>query len=123
MPNPYTSQYMPNGFEDASAQGINPVFQNIGAQQAYENQQLGQGAQLAQPTSHGTNVGGLNPLAMAMMLRKGGSDLAVPDASLAPMSGIAGMGGSMGTGLTQDAYNSKIGFNPAAQAGGYGLKF
>lgn len=122
MPSPYTSQYMPNGFEDASAQGINPVFQNIGAQQSYENQQLGQGAQLAQPTSHGTNVGGLNPIAMAMMLRNG-SGVTPPSADLAPMSGVAGMGGSMGTGLTQDAYNSGIGFNPAAQAGGYGLKF
>ena len=123
MPNPYTDTYMPNGFEEASPQTINPAFQNIGSQQAYMNQQLGQGAQLAQPTSHGTNVGGLNPLAMAMMLRKGGSDLAIPDASLAPMSGVVGMGGSMGTGLTQDAFNSGVGFNPYAQAGGYGLKF
>jgi len=69
MPNPYENMYMPNGFEDANQQGINPVFQNIGAQQQYLNQQLGQGSQLAQPTSHGTNVGGLNPIAMAMALR------------------------------------------------------
>ena len=64
---------MPNGFEDANQQGINPVFQNIGAQQQYMNQQLGQGNQLAQPTSHGTNVGGLSPIAMAMALRNGNS--------------------------------------------------
>ena len=122
MPNLYTNTYMPNGFEDANQQGINPVFQNIGAQQAYMNQQLGQGNQYAQPTSYGTNVGGLNPLAMAMMLRNKG-DVSVPSADLAQMSGVAGMGGSMGTGLTQDAFNSGVGFNPAAQAGGYGLKF
>ena len=122
MPNPYTDTYMPNGFEEASPQNINPAFQNIGSQQAYMNQQLGQGNQYAQPTSHGTNVGGLNPLAMAMMLRNKG-DVSVPSADLAQMSGVAGMGGSMGTGLTQDAFNSGVGFNPAAQAGGYGLKF
>ena len=61
---------MPNGFEDANQQGINPVFQNIGAQQAYMNQQLGQGNQYAQPTNAGSNVSGLSPLAMAMALRK-----------------------------------------------------
>ena len=122
MPNPYTDTYMPNGFEEASPQNINPAFQNIGSQQAYMNQQLGQGNQYAQPTSHGTNVGGLNPLAMAMMLRNKG-DVSVPSADLAQMSGVSGMGGSMGTGLTQDAFNSGVGFNPAAQAGGYGLKF
>ena len=70
MPNPYTNQFMPNGFEDASPQNINPAFQNIGSQQAYMNQQLGQGNQYAQPTSAGSNVSGLNPLAMASMLRK-----------------------------------------------------
>jgi hypothetical protein len=69
MPNPYTNTYMPNGFEEANQQGINPVFQNIGAQQQYMNQQLGQANQLAQPTSRGTNMSGVNPLAMAMMLR------------------------------------------------------
>ena len=61
---------MPNGFEDANQQGLNPVFQNIGAQQANLNQQLAQGNQMAQPTSAGPNLSGLNPLAMAMMLRK-----------------------------------------------------
>jgi hypothetical protein len=32
------------------------------------------------------------------------------------------MGNSMGTGMTQDQYNSGIGFNPSAQVGGYGIK-
>jgi hypothetical protein len=123
MPNPYTNTYMPNGFEDANQQGLNPVFQNIGSQQAYMNQQLGQGNQMAQPTSHGTNVSGLNPLTMAMMLRGGGGNVAVPAMDGAQMSGVSGMGGSMGTGLTQNPYNSGVGFNPNAQSGGYGIKF
>lgn len=69
MPNPYTSQYMPTGFENADQQGLAPVFQNIGSQQQYLNQQLSQGGQMAQPTSQGTNLSGLNPMAMAAMLR------------------------------------------------------
>lgn len=122
MPNPYTNIYMPNGFEDASQQAINPAFQNIGAQQSYQNQQLGQLGQMSQPTSRGTNLGGLNPLAMAMMLRGGASNVAVPSTDTAQMTGVTGMGNSMGTGLTQDSFNSGIGFNPYAQSNGYGLK-
>jgi len=122
MPNPYTNQFMPNGFEDASQQGLNPVFQNIGAQQQYFNQQLGQGSQMAQPTSAGPNMGGLNPLAMAMALRQGGN-VNTPAMNGAQMTNVAGMGNSMGTGLTQDPYNSGIGFNPNAQTGGYGIKY
>lgn len=74
MPNPYTNLYAPSTFEQISPEdkaNLMPRFQNNGAQQSYMNQQLGQGSQMAQPTSHGTNVGGLNPLAMAMMLRNG----------------------------------------------------
>ena len=113
---------MPNGFEEQNQQGLNPVFQNIGAQQQYLNQQLSQGNQMSQPTSHGANMSGLNPLAMAMMLR-GGGDVGIPSTNTASMTGVAGMDGSMGTGLTQDSYNSGIGFNPSAQVGGYGLKY
>lgn len=123
MPNPYTNIYMPNGFENADQQGLNPVFQNIGAQQQYFNQQLGQGSQMAQPTSRSSGISGLNPLAMAMMLRGGSGNVAVPATNTAPMTGVAGMDGAMGTGLTQDAFNSGIGFNPSAQYGGYGLKY
>jgi hypothetical protein len=69
MPNPYTNTYMPNGFEEANQQGLLPVFQNIGAQQANLNQQLAQGSQMAQPQIHGSGMSGLSPLAMAAMLR------------------------------------------------------
>jgi len=111
---------MPSGFDEQ--QGINPVFQNIGAQQQFFNQQLGQGNQMSQSRSAGPSLAGLNPLAMAAMLRGKSGGVELPTTSAAPMTGVAGMGGSMGTGLTQDAFNSGIGFNPYAQYGGYGLK-
>jgi hypothetical protein len=67
--NPYTNQFMPNGFEDQNQQGLSPVFQNIGAQQQYLNQQLNQGNQMSQSQGHGASMSSLNPLAMAAMLR------------------------------------------------------
>jgi hypothetical protein len=114
---------MPNGFEDQNQQGLNPVFQNIGAQQANLNQQIAQGNQMAQPQGRGASMSGLSPLAMAMALRKGAGNVAIPSADMAQMSGVSNMNGSMGTGLTQDAYNSGIGYNPMAQSDGYGMKF
>jgi hypothetical protein len=57
-------------FAQQDQQNQNPVFQNAGAQQSYMNQQLAQGNQYAQPTSHGNKFAGLSPLAMAAMLRK-----------------------------------------------------
>ena len=52
-------------------QGLSPVFQNIGAQQAFQNQNLQQGTQLAQQAGQTAqnSMAGLNPLAMAAMLR------------------------------------------------------
>ena len=94
MPNPYTSNYMPNGFEDSSMQSMNPAFQNTSAQQQFMNQQLGQGNQYAQPTSHGPSMAGMNPLAMAVMLRNKKPE-------------------TMGIGQTPD-YN-----NPYTNTGGY----
>jgi hypothetical protein len=52
-------------------QGLSPVFQNISSQQANQNaalQQQMQNNQMAGQT-HGGGMGGLNPLAMAAMLR------------------------------------------------------
>ena len=68
MDNPYTSTYMPNGMPQ-DQQGLSPVFQNVGAQQQYMNQQLAQSNQLAQPTQR-PQSSSMNPLAMANMLRK-----------------------------------------------------
>ena len=108
--------------------GLSPVFQNISAQQALHNQLIQQQQQQSQDAvnigqSYGKGMSGLNPLAMASMLRGGAGNVAIPDASMAQMSGVAGMGNSMGTGLTQDSFNSGVGFNPYAQSGGYGLKY
>jgi hypothetical protein len=121
MPNPYTNIYMPTGFEDADQQGMNPVFQNIGSQQQYFNQQLGQGSEMAQPTSRGVSLSGLNPLAMAMALRGKGGNVQLPASNLPQMTNVPGMGDAMGTGLTQGSgtYGS---INPYA-TGGYGIKF
>ena len=111
--NPYMNQFMPNGFEDANQQAISPA-----SQQQYFNQQLGQSGQMSQPTSRGANLGGLNPLAMAMMLRRGNSNVTIPSTDSPQMTGVAGMGESMGTGLT----GGSIGFNPYA-SGSYGIKY
>ena len=73
MPNPYMNQFMPSGFE-GQEQGLTPVFQNIGAQQALQNQNIAQQNQLNQQASqigasYGQGMGGLSPLAMASALR------------------------------------------------------
>jgi hypothetical protein len=52
--------------------GISPVFQNIGNQQAMQNMAMQQGQGLTQQAGQiGQQGGGMNPLVMAMMLRKG----------------------------------------------------
>jgi hypothetical protein len=50
--------------------GLNPVFQNIAQQQANQNMAMQQAQGLTQDAGR-TVQGGMNPLAMAMMLRKG----------------------------------------------------
>ena len=57
--------------------GLSPVFQNISAQQALHNQLIQQQQQQSQDAvnighSLGKSSGGMNPLAMASMLRQGG---------------------------------------------------
>lgn len=56
--------------------GISPVFQNIGNQQAMQNMAMQQGMGLAQQAGQTGQQGGggMNPLAMAMLLRRGGSN-------------------------------------------------
>lgn len=50
--------------------GLNPVFQNISQQQANQNAAMQQAQGLTQQAGQ-TAQGGMNPMAMAMMLRKG----------------------------------------------------
>ena len=69
MDNSYTSTYMPNGMPQ-DQQGLSPVFQNVGAQQQYMNQQLAQSNQLAQPQNQKSGYSGMNPMDLAKMLRK-----------------------------------------------------
>ena len=73
MQNPYTSMYMPTGFEQ-SQQGLNPVFQNMAQQQANQNAALAQQNQLVQQAGQTTPQGGGNALALAQMLRKPKND-------------------------------------------------
>jgi hypothetical protein len=69
MDNPYITQVAPYfGQQD---QGLTPVFQNINAQQQFQNLQNQQGNQLTQQAGQTAqnSMSGLNPLAMAMALR------------------------------------------------------
>lgn len=51
--------------------GLAPVFQNMAAQQANQNAALAQQNQLMNQASQvGASSGGMNPMAMAMALRK-----------------------------------------------------
>jgi hypothetical protein len=51
-------------------QGLSPVFQNIAAQQANQNMAMQQGNQMTQQAGQIGQQGGMNPMAMAAMLRK-----------------------------------------------------
>jgi hypothetical protein len=62
--NPYI--LMPPPIQDVS--GLQPVFQNTGQQQMNQQMALAQQNQLAQQAGQ-TQGGGMNPLAMAVMLR------------------------------------------------------
>lgn len=64
--NPYIQFLQPQ-----DQQGLMPVFQNIGQQQAMQNAALAQQNQQVADAGqvHGGGMSGLNPLAMAAMLR------------------------------------------------------
>ena len=66
--NPY--MLMPKGMQDVS--GLQPVFQNFAQQQANQQAALAQQNQLVNQAGESQGGGGMNPLAMAAMLRKGG---------------------------------------------------
>ena len=59
---------------------LSPSFQNIGTQQANQNMAMQQGQSLAQNAGQ-TSQGGMNPMAMAQMLRKKGPSAPVTDYS------------------------------------------
>jgi hypothetical protein len=66
-PNPYIQQG-----QQQDIGGLAPVFQNIGAQQANLNQAMAKNQGLSQQAGQ-VGGGGMNPMAMAAMLRKGQS--------------------------------------------------
>jgi hypothetical protein len=65
--NPYIMQ-MP---QTQDLGGLNPYFQNIANQQAMQNAAMQQAQGLTQQAGQTAQGGGMNPLMMAMMLRKG----------------------------------------------------
>jgi hypothetical protein len=50
--------------------GVQPIFQNIGNQQAMQNAAMQQALALTQQAGQPAQGGGMNPMALAMMLRK-----------------------------------------------------
>ncbi len=119
MPNPYTNTYMPNGFENQDPNNVNPMMQNTGGQQTFQNQMNTQGQQIANNPGIGGGMGGSNPMALALALRGQSGNVQLPAGNTPQMTGVAGMGNSMGTGLTQ---TSNIGFNPNGP-GSFGIKY
>jgi hypothetical protein len=65
--NPY--MLMPQQMQDVS--GLQPVFQNFGQQQANQQAALAQQNQLVNQAGQTQGGGGMNPMALAMALRKG----------------------------------------------------
>jgi len=68
-------------------QGLSPVFQNIAQQQQNQNAALAQQNQLTQQAGQ-VQQGGMNPMAMAAMLRKkpGQADINAQDAQMGGLS-------------------------------------
>jgi hypothetical protein len=68
--NPYIMQMQ----QPQELGGLTPVFQNIAAQQANQNMAMQQGQGLTQAAGQTGQSGGMNPMMMAAMLRKGKGD-------------------------------------------------
>jgi hypothetical protein len=72
MDNNYFTQVSP--YFQQQDQGLMPVFQNIAQQQQNQNAALAQQNQLVQQAGQRAQSGGMNPLAMAAMLRQKPND-------------------------------------------------
>jgi hypothetical protein len=82
-PNPYIQQG-----QQQDIGGLTPVFQNIAAQQANQNAAMQQGMGLTQQAGQDSQGGGMNPMAMAMALRKGKPNQDQMNAQDVQMSGF-----------------------------------
>jgi hypothetical protein len=84
--NPYIMQ-MQQPQQDIG--GLSPVFQNLASQQANQNMAMQQANQLTQQAGQTGQGGGMNPLMMAAMLRRGKTpDQADVNAKDAQMGGL-----------------------------------
>jgi hypothetical protein len=106
MNNPYMMQ-MQNA---QNIGGIDPYFQNIAGQQASQNAAMQQGQALTQAAGQtGQQGGGMNPLALAAMLRKK-PDQAGINAQDAQMGGL-----STYNPFTQSSISQQYGTDPYSQ--------
>jgi hypothetical protein len=83
-PNPYIKQG-----QQQDIGGLAPVFQNIAAQQANQNAAMQQGMGLTQQAGQDSQGGGMNPMMMAMALRKGKPNQDQMNAQDAQMGGLS----------------------------------
>jgi hypothetical protein len=86
--NPYIQQMM----QQQNLGGVDPMYQNIGGQQANQNMAMQQGQGLTQAAGQTGAGGGMNPMALAMMLRQG-----------QPQSGSSNLGARMDMALNSQA--------------------
>jgi hypothetical protein len=106
--NPYIMQ-MQQPQQDIG--GLSPVFQNIGMQQANQNAAMQQGMGLTQAAGQTQQSGGMNPMMMAAMLRKGKPDQAAVNAKDAQMGGL-----STYNPVTQYGISQQYGTDPYSQS-------
>ena len=78
MMNPYAvNPYIRQG-QQQDIGGLAPVFQNVAAQQSNQNAAMQEAMNLTNQAGQTQQGGGMNPMAMAMMLRKKGPNKAAP---------------------------------------------
>jgi hypothetical protein len=106
--NPYIQQMQ----QAQDLGGLSPVFQNIAQQQANQNMAMQEGMNLTNQAGQTQQSGGMNPLAMAMMLRKGKTpDQADINAKDAQMGGL-----STYNPFTQFSVAKEYGTNPFSES-------
>ena len=106
--NPYIQQMQ----QAQNLGGIDPMYQNIGGQQANQNMAMQQGQGLTQAAGQTGAGGGMNPLAMAMMLRKGKA----PDQSDINAKDVQMGGLSTYNPLTQYSVSQQYGTDPFSES-------
>jgi hypothetical protein len=106
MNNPYMMQMQ----QAQNLGGIDPYFQNIAGQQASQNAAMQQGQALTQAAGQTGQGGGMNPMALAALLRKK-PDQAGINAQDAQMGGL-----STYNPLTQYNISQQYGTDPYSQS-------